>query len=748
MKLEDIAKKLLVATKRGEVDALWAALEAEHGGRARPLGDRDSNLPAVHITSDPDATQIERFTNGVDGTLEALAEKKPVLKTATSPREFVKKAFGLKHGNIALLAKKEKEQLADDTGLTVRILPGDVKDAPTIEVRDQGTGLLAGDMPKTILSLNQSNKIDKWYLMGRFGQGGSTTLRFSDYTIIASRRQPTTVPNAPIAFTIVRYEKPKPGEKDGKYVYMVGTDNVPFSIPASALSFEPGTLVRQINYRFSKRVIFADVYAIFERYLFDPVLPFRLIEERTGKKDMRRIYGSRDHLTRSEQVVAKDELEVQLTEDPAMGRLTIRYFASGTETKVKQLFIDPDEPIVVTYLGQTHAQIPRRLLANECKLSYLYKDLVVQVDCDNIPDEARQRMLTTGRERVTKEGQDLLETAIVAALKDDEDLRALEHEREAEFFSGKSHKVKEQMQRKLAEMINRIRPGTFTVPVGSGTTTRKRKSSSGTAVPPKPPLDTNSFPTYLKIANKSPIMLVHGSTARIELNSDAPDGFLTAQGSDGSLEFVGDAEKKLRLTVKSKDFAGGRLYLRVEPSDGAAPGDSFEVKIVLRAKDKIGHVVAHEAVAQAIVEKPKTGGPGTATTLSAPNIIEVGPDVEDAGAQKFWHDNHWTEDHVAEVKTSDSSIAIFVSVANKWLVGALKESKYPSSTKEMMRDKYVLHAAFHAYIQEEAYKKLNGSVPESTYEKLKAAELERAARTILTAITSEGAFAKDEVDLA
>ena len=42
-------------------------------------------------------------------------------------------------------------------------------------------------MPHTILSLNESNKISKHYLVGAYGQGGSSTFTFSRLSVIACR---------------------------------------------------------------------------------------------------------------------------------------------------------------------------------------------------------------------------------------------------------------------------------------------------------------------------------------------------------------------------------------------------------------------------------------------------------------------------------------------------------------------------------------------------------------------------------
>ena len=58
-------------------------------------------------------------------------------------------------------------------------------------------------MKHTILSLNESNKIQKHYLAGTYGQGGSSTLAFSKIALVASR----AYSGDRIGFTLVWFEE-------------------------------------------------------------------------------------------------------------------------------------------------------------------------------------------------------------------------------------------------------------------------------------------------------------------------------------------------------------------------------------------------------------------------------------------------------------------------------------------------------------------------------------------------------------
>ena len=133
---------------------------------------------APSIGSDPGHALIERVTNAIDAVIEreALRRLTPKTPPPASPREAVETWLGVPAGRVANLKIKKRQALADE--VVIRLLEGSSKRTPTVEIRDLGIGLSPEMLPKTILSLGESNKIDKLYLAGAYGQGGSTVLAF------------------------------------------------------------------------------------------------------------------------------------------------------------------------------------------------------------------------------------------------------------------------------------------------------------------------------------------------------------------------------------------------------------------------------------------------------------------------------------------------------------------------------------------------------------------------------------------
>lgn len=735
---------LLTAQSTADVENAVQAIDYEEGTQWLPVGANEGNASVILASGDPQNSFIERVTNAIDATIELAADKNPELKTYRDPRRFVEDAFDVKTGYLTSLRRKNRERLADDLGITVTVRTGDAPETPTLEVRDYGIGLAASEFPATILSLHKRNKINKWYVMGVYGQGGSTTYRFSDYTIIASRKARPKADDS-LAITVVRFQEPGPDERGGMYVYLADENGLPFTL-SDTNGFESGTVVRHINYALGRPGIFVDFYGDLEARLFDPVLPFNLVLNLGTKYDgRRRLYGSRNRLQRSDLVESSDEHVARLGMDGSYGSARIRYWLlkAGTEAKTKGTFVDPNHSVVVTYLGQTHATVSKHILNQSCKLPYVYADLIVQIDLDGLSDLGRRRMFTSTREHLTVEGRKMLEDVLVAVLREDAGLRDKDAERQRQFLARGTSKQRIEMRRRLAEMINRIRPGTFDVGTrGKGSTPRPATVGASKQTQ-RAPLETRDFPTFVRIATPGdPLRFTKGRHRRIEIESDAPDGFLSDSRYHAEVETDASTSAHVDLLARTADFRGGRLSLTTEVVETALVDQEFDFRVRLRATQPgVGELTLTDSQT-AIVRNPPRSGRGSDTAIDAPNIIEVGPEVHDAAGVRFWEQNEWTPDHVAEVKERDDGVDIFVSVANKYLHLTLSQSGYSAAHQDVLRSRYVLLAAFHAFIQEQAIKDLQDQGPASDVDHLRMYELDRAARTILVSLTSERAFSE------
>jgi hypothetical protein len=88
---------------------------------------------------------------------------------ATTLKEAAVAWLSVPTGGLSELTPQQRRGFAQQ--VIVGVLPGEGKDSWTIEVRDYGIGLMPEQMPSTILSLNESNKVQKHYLAGAIFTG-------------------------------------------------------------------------------------------------------------------------------------------------------------------------------------------------------------------------------------------------------------------------------------------------------------------------------------------------------------------------------------------------------------------------------------------------------------------------------------------------------------------------------------------------------------------------------------------------
>lgn len=708
----------------------------------RLVGDRDNNYGTISIASDALISLVERITNCIDATFENYVLKDEKWKTLRSPREFAEKVIGFKGSKISAKIKTRIPEPQDNSGIRVEVQSGDKEDVSTIDVLDNGIGLSRNEIPDTILSLNNSNKILKWYLMGRYGQGGSTSLKFSEYTIIITKKHDSDE----IAFTIVRYEPPKQDEKDGKYTYVVKScDRLPLSASASDTSIflECNTLVRNINYNIGKQSTpLLSLYGKLDYRLFDTVLPFQFVLKKTNGTETRRtMYGSRDRLNRTELVVQKNEIVVPIEE---FGRIIIRYWVFGKDVSRQQklTFIDPEKPIVISFYGQTHSVLPRRILA-DCKLPYLRESLVVQVECDSLNAEGRHKVITSTREALTSEGEELIKDKIIKTLSTLNELKNLNKEREESYESKYYTEDLEDMKRKLAEMIKRFSVGNIKIQGGS--------ASDGDRKPGKKPDDENDEedidgvdeydtqeptilvsrdpPTFIRIRNRSnPLLFRENKMTRVDIETDAPDYYLQKTNKDFILSE--ETKKYVSISHKQTDILNGGIFLYLRLKDGITPSTRFEFRVTLPINGTNVLVDGRPA----LVKKPILKLPGVGS------IQANSPDIQPIGKQHpYYIEKQWDENMVAEVLQGSEKITIYVSVENKWLREILLRGNYSEVKRKAIENRYILLMAFNAYLADkfwEQREKENFELAGNHIQEI----FEAGTRTILTAITSEKAL--------
>jgi hypothetical protein len=166
-----------------------------------PVGADRGNAGRIKLAGAPENPIGERVINAIEALLE-LARQMELLKDAgaappPNPRAAVRTYFGLPPldqlpDHMALMRGTKPAREVTDLADRIKVLmrqESKGKDYSVI-VDDDGIGQRADRMHETLLSLGCSDKPDKPYLIGMFGQGGSSAFAASHYSWFVSRRAP------------------------------------------------------------------------------------------------------------------------------------------------------------------------------------------------------------------------------------------------------------------------------------------------------------------------------------------------------------------------------------------------------------------------------------------------------------------------------------------------------------------------------------------------------------------------------
>jgi hypothetical protein len=586
------------------------------------FGDNLSNVSSIGLGTKPGRSLTERLTNATDALLEDRVQ--PNVTTPTSARSAAKTWFGRPiSGPDDGLFKWDYAGQDIDRRISVVLLPSGNDSAPTVDVVDDGIGIKPEQFPQTILSLQGGNKINKWYVIGAFGQGGASTLAFCEYALIISRYKDE--PNI-CGFTLVRVLSLNETYKEDCFGYLgIRGQNGHVSVPFCDIGHEPldlypdtkdekapkltkGTLVRHFTYKLTNLSGklgpgTGNLYHYFHASLFDPLFPFRVYDLRDQNARQELIRGSRNRLMRLQESDADSRTEIKHyrpmeyvsplgTQDSTVG---IEYWVVLSQKKQKdgytlraqsnELFIETGYPIIGTLNGQTQGQLSAHLL-REVELGMVSRHIVIHLDATNANSKIRRELFATSREGF-KDGPVLedLKAILRKMLEEDDNLYAIERElteriakREAETTS---EEVRRQVTKLLVEAGLQLREEGPSFGQGGG----ERQPVHGHKRRPyvKPdPLPTLPFPQVTKFRIASPQNALHcrindSETLLVETDADAE---FDRRGLIGIR-----AEPPLMEQAAKAPLRGGRIRWRLRPKADAKAGDAGKVIVTITRPD-------------------------------------------------------------------------------------------------------------------------------------------------------------------
>ena len=690
--MKEIFKSLLAAHKPEQVrEVIMIIGKAKY--RFEPVGNRKNNLATINIGTDPAAGVTERITNAIDAVLEKewIDQEEPTdIKT---PRRASELWFNIEQGKISKISDSNDERLRSlSPKVKVTLTDSGQKTKPTVEIRDLGIGLEPEQFSKTILDLNGNNKIGKLHLMGAYGQGGSTALSYNNLTLIISRPFFGDKRKKPkVAWTIVRIN---PGDvnkdKHEWYEYMVdkGTGQ-PFVTEIDDKEFEPGTLVRHImmdlgKFKGNMTAPGTGLWYLAHNYLFDPIIPFTISDERGSKPVNRTVTGNNRLLTNTDFLDYPQEVPLTFKD----GKVIIYYWVLNTtgdnpKTRIKN-YVMPSQPIVITFNGQKQGVIGNTLIKNDLKLPFLDNYLIVQIEADNMDNDSKRQLFSSTREslRDTSILEELKKLTLDTLAADDE-LKRLDRERKQRYFTQEDTSALDNLRKRLARRIN-----TFLKSSGSGNSVTATKTNESHNSEKLPEIPVEDPPTFFEIVTPSPKEVYQNKSFAIKFKTDAHPSYFNK--AETFVAFI-EPQSFGMFTGTARVVDGyGLAHFRV--SEETQIGDEGQITLELRPPRQKSFNSAVDIVA---IERPEDSNPSGDGDNKTPNI-----QVEFVDRNNPWfQENEWNDLSVAQVLDDQDGVIIYVSAENKNLTKLVaRAQRYSEEAVDSIQNKYLEHISFYAFM--------------------------------------------------
>lgn len=571
----------------------------------RPVSDQSSNAGAIEASPDEINPLIERIVNGIEAVIELRIEERrrrePGWQVAKSPSEATESVFGIPDGAAEKLDEyTARTEFGDYVQLRLR---GD-RHTPTIVVQDKGIGIHPSEFSRTIVALGQSSKGQKQYLIGMYGQGGSSAFEKSGYSIILSRKHPSLLSKDEqdlAGWTIVRKRL---SVRTHVYEYLVNPETRQvFAIPGSVcdeVKFTNGTCICHVCYRnlgpFATQKMTNHAWYTLNFRLFNPLIPWTLVDERGDSTELRTMRGVPYRINQLPKSTASILLPQQrkgestsvrhhikyVYEDPLYGSILVEWWVLQSEdvtdgrrshyTKIEP-YRDPSKRfsqrrVAITRGGQVHSALTPNMFARE-GLRLVANSIIVNVNTDELSYEAGASFFASNRADLKRESEEIVDKAIGAAIfQYRSELMEIQREREREIIRGRAAKDEEVLKTKLDPMIKAF---LSSVSSGAGGVTRRKRDDT-------PRFKGKAIPTTLEFARTNPLEVIPGVPTHLELVTDASDSVMRSRKT--ILRFTQSTLPEIAETSVVGGGAG-RWRLRILPYTEVIAGTRCNLSAVL-----------------------------------------------------------------------------------------------------------------------------------------------------------------------
>jgi len=410
----------------------------------------------------PAAALVEKIINSIDAVLLRECRIRKInpesSKAPKSMESALEEYFKVKNGNLALVTPNQRTLLAGNIGL---IATGQKTKKPSYTIFDKGEGQSPNKIPATFLSLNKSNKLRIHFVQGKFNMGGTGVFRFCDdvMQLVVSKRHPEIIDKNDDSatywgFTIVRRQNPSEGRKNSMYTYLAPGGKIlrfkslKIQISPKEKGTQPipplewGSIIKLYEYGMTPPALCTNVKFDLYNYisLLTPKigLPIRFYERRkyAGKSLEATMSGLHVRLEDARGDIIEDGFptSAEFKIDGQKFKASIYVFREGKADNYRE-----KEGIIFTYNGQSHGSLPNSFFTRGAvRLSYIADSILIIVECDEIDDRTREKLIMNTRDRLSAGVlEEKIEDELEEILKHHSGLRSLQESRRREAMNAK-----------------------------------------------------------------------------------------------------------------------------------------------------------------------------------------------------------------------------------------------------------------------------------------------------------------------
>lgn len=593
---QKLFNRLLVCTNEDEVAEIVNELRQNKNISWQYFGSRADNLGIIqNQAKDSVSALVEKATNSIDAVILKHAKKNGV--QPRNMQEAMNKLFGIKSELLSSSSKELKSHLQH-----IVILAEGRKERPTISIIDDGEGIDPLEMPRTILGLGNSNKVNIPFVQGIYGQGGSGVLPFCGstekqyhYMFVAARVHPDLTKNkkgSSIGFSLVRLapnENVPANRRLLYYEYLADANGNILTVSPQEIEFRHlklqkkmvfGCLVKLFDYQLEQpSYITFNLRSKFELKLVKPALPiwFHDARKEYSSAPPQASYGALA-IRRSPIVRQRFSIQCNLTEY-GVSEIEVIVFKHKTETEsgvtpLQNRRVDREQVVMFSVNGQVHFGLSRSWFQRNVKMGFISKYLLVHVDLSRMDRVMRTALLSADRQSAMKtEAYHRLVDRIATELTGNHTLQRLEKAYASLDFSSVDQ------NELLLKVVSSNRNLSRFFRHGSAIISSPRPSSKiGEYVGVEPP-------TFLRVeGNTNPIVERRipsdGRQLRLVLLTDATDEYM----SDGRGKILASQHPELELSIHNTER--GRTPVTISVKEAyTLPEDGVDVLFSLIRKD-------------------------------------------------------------------------------------------------------------------------------------------------------------------